>query len=31
VNGMIGNESIDHYSTTTRISGLLIQRNVPIL
>ncbi len=28
---MIGNESIDHYSTTTRISGLLIQRNVPIL
>jgi hypothetical protein len=30
-NGMIGNESIDHYSTTIRISGLLIQRNIPIL
>ena len=28
---MIGNESIDHYSTTIRISGLLIQRNIPIL
>ena len=31
VNGMIGNESIDHYSTTIRVSGLLIQRNIPIL
>jgi hypothetical protein len=30
-NGMIGNESIDHYSTTIRISGQLIQRNIPIL
>ena len=30
-NGMIGNESIDHYSTTIRVSRLLIQRNVPIL
>jgi len=28
---MIGNESIDHYSTTIRVSRLLIQRNVPIL
>jgi hypothetical protein len=31
VNGMIGNESIDHYSTVIRVSGLLIQRNIPIL
>ncbi len=28
---MMGNESVDHYCTTTRIAGLLIQRNIPIL
>ncbi len=31
VNGKKGNESVDHYCTTTRIAGLFIQRNISIL
>src|SRR5659263_282241 len=31
VDGQIGNESIDHYSTCIRMAGLLIQRDIPIL